>query len=134
MFAALLLLVLGAALGRAWAARASALERTLAGATLAATALTLIVRLLGGLGLLTPLALLLSLGAATALALSLAPRAASMLRLRWAVLPTLVGASAFVLAVVAAVQLPVWQWDADGYHLPALGRVADASRPKKDST
>ena len=30
----------------------------------------------------------------------------------------LVGFTVLVLAVVAAYHLPVWQWDALGYHLP----------------
>ena len=48
-----------------------------------------------------------------------APRAAPRRSPRWATAPLLVAAaSALAVASLAAFWLPVWQWDALGYHLP----------------
>lgn len=119
------------ALGRACLPRAGRLERLLAGATLGAVLATLTLRILGGLGLLYPAAVPLGLAALLAAALfaargtPAAPRAPLRLPPS-ALLPLGAGAVALGLAVLSAFLLPVWQWDALGYHLPWVNFVLQA--------
>lgn len=96
----------------------------LARALLAVTGVEAAVLALGYLGALTGtyLAATLSLAGLVLLLigrLRVNPRAARRGSVSLETLPlVLVGFTALVLAVVAAYYLPVWQWDALGYHLP----------------
>ncbi|WP_319431935.1 hypothetical protein [Mycobacterium sp. RTGN5] len=101
-------------------------QRLLAGAVATLTGVVVAVVGLGVVGRLTGVLLLAVLAWATLAVLLLARRReVSWWRLPWRdvvsveTLPMLVvGLAAVVLAVVAAYLLPVWQWDALGYHLP----------------
>jgi hypothetical protein len=103
-----------------------ALQRLLAGAVVTLTGVVVAVVGLGTVGRLTGLLLLAVLAWATLAVLLVASRrSVSWWRLGWRggvsveTLPALLaGLAAVVLAVVAAYYLPVWQWDALGYHLP----------------
>jgi hypothetical protein len=103
-----------------------AFQRVLAGAVVTLTGVVATVVGLGVVGRLTGVLLLAVLAWATLAALLLAHRhKVSWWRLPWRdavsveTLPVLLaGLAAVVLAVVAAYFLPVWQWDALGYHLP----------------
>ena len=100
--------------------------RFLAGALLALTGVVVAVEILGTVGVLTGPHLLAALSLALLVVLLVARRRA----LAWGQLPwrrlvsvetlplVAVGLAAVVLAVIAAYYLPVWQWDALGYHLP----------------
>lgn len=93
-----------------------------AGAVSAIALTVLAVRVLGGIGLLGPLPLLLVLGLAVTFSARLGqappPLGLAWLRTPWLLPLALVGAAAGGLVVLAAVWLPVWQWDSLGYHLP----------------
>ena len=97
----------------------------LAGATLTVALIAVWVRLLGAVGLVTTWMLLGSL-AVVAVAVVVAVRVRGLpWRLPWrravsaeTVAVLVVSAVAVVIAVVAGYYLPVWQWDALGYHLP----------------
>jgi hypothetical protein len=103
----------------------SGADRALAGSVLSAALLIATVRLLGAFGALTGGAVLgVLVVAAIGLAL-LAPRRRVLRFVAFRDLatrstaPLLAAAVAAVaIAVVAALWLPVWQWDALGYHLP----------------
>jgi hypothetical protein len=116
-------------------------ERLLAGALLTTSLLVVAVQFLGRIGRLTP-PLPLAVVALTTLAVLAAARLRGVCwwRVRWRrtmgveTLPVLlVAAAAVVIAVVAAYYLPIWQWDALGYHLPyvnfALQRGTFADLP-----
>lgn len=106
----------------------SGLERVLATALLAITAIAVVVRLLGALAILTtPVLIGVVVAAAVVTVLVLRWRGMSwqlpLSALRRAAsletLPVLVvTATALALAAAAAYLLPVWQYDALGYHLP----------------
>lgn len=105
-------------------------ERVLTGALVCLTFVVLLVRLLGAIGLLTTPMLVGSLVAATLAVLLVARRRHTVWRLPWRLaasletLPLLlVAAAGLAIAVVAAYYLPVWQWDALGYHLPYVNFV-----------
>ena len=102
------------------------MQRVLAGAVVALAGVVIAVVGLGTVGRLTG-PLLLAVLAWTSLAVLLVARRRAVLwrRLSWRdavnveTAPVLlVGLAAVVLAVVAAYFLPVWQYDALGYHLP----------------
>jgi hypothetical protein len=98
-------------------------DRALAGFVLAAAALVVTVRVLGAFHALTGVALLVALFVATAIvgrASRNAPKTWSIRDLATrSTAPLLVAAAAaLTLALIAALWLPVWQWDALGYHLP----------------
>ena len=103
----------------------SGFERLLAGALLIVAVVAIVVRLLGALGLLTtPVLVGVLVAAAIGATIVLRVRGMSW-RLRWRrgvsleTLPLLaVATAAIALAIAAAYLLPVWQWDALGYHLP----------------
>ncbi len=93
--------------------------RFLAGALLALTGVVVAVEILGTIGLLTGPYLLVGVSLATLTVLLAARRLPWRHTMSWETLPLLlVGVAAVALAVVAAYYLPVWQWDALGYHLP----------------
>jgi hypothetical protein len=116
-------------------------QRLLAGAVVTLTVVVAAVVGLGTVGRLTGVLLLAALAWATLAVLLVAHRRqVAWWRLPWRgavsveTLPVLlVGLAAVVLAVVAAYFLPVWQWDALGYHLPyvnfALQRGTFADLP-----
>lgn len=100
------------------------LPRVLAGAVLTLTVIVVAVVGMGAVGRLTG-PLLLAVLAWTTLAVLVAARRTPWWRLPWRAAVSvetvpllLVALAAVVLAVVAAYYLPVWQWDALGYHLP----------------
>ncbi|MGH7269258.1 MAG: hypothetical protein ACREJ3_02410, partial [Polyangiaceae bacterium] len=102
-------------------------DRWLAGAVLFSALLVCGVEALGALQWLTPWALVGALAAATALvALVRRPRSSPrfVLQTSSVTAPILVVAFAALAAtVLAATWLPVWQWDALGYHLPYVNFV-----------
>jgi hypothetical protein len=126
--------------GAARAPNGSGFERLLAGALLIVAVIAIVVRLLGALGLLTtPVLVGVLVAAAIGATIVLRVRGMSW-RLRWRrgvsleTLPLLaVATAAIALAIAAAYLLPVWQWDALGYHLPyvnfALQRGTFADMP-----
>jgi hypothetical protein len=100
-----------------------AADRAVAGGTLAAGLFVVGTRLLGALNLLVPWAFAASLAVCT-VTLALVRRG-TRFTFPWRALgdrttaPLLVVSGiALSIAVVSAVLLPVWQWDALGYHLP----------------
>ena len=103
----------------------SGFERLLAGALLTVAVVAIVVRLLGAVGLLTtPVLVGVLVAAAIGATIVLRARGMSWL-LPWRrgvsleTLPLLaVATAAIALAIAAAYLLPVWQWDALGYHLP----------------
>ncbi len=103
----------------------SGFERLLAGALLTVAVVAIVVRLLGAVGLLTT-PVLVGVLVAAAIGATIVLRARGMSwRLPWRrgvsleTLPLLaVATAAIALAIAAAYLLPVWQWDALGYHLP----------------
>jgi hypothetical protein len=114
------------------------MQTVLAGATVTVALIALCVRLLGAIGLLTTWMLFGALVAAAGTVVIAASRRGVPWRLPWRATlsgPTvpilLIAAVAVGIAVVAAYYLPVWQWDAVGYHLPFVnfalqrGRFAD---------
>jgi hypothetical protein len=120
-----LLAVLTLGLGALALPRAGGFDRVLAGGLLTLTLIVVVVRLLGAVGLLTTPALLGLLIVAT-LAVVVG---AWVRRVGWGLpwrqaasvetLPLLLVAIVAVgIAIVAAYYLPVWQFDALGYHLP----------------
>jgi hypothetical protein len=120
-----LLVILTLGIGALTLPSQGALERLLAGALLTLTLVVVLVRLTGAVGMLRAPVLLAALAGTAAAVIALTWRRRAGWRLPWrnAVslenLPLLVvAAAAVVLAVVAAYFLPVWQWDALGYHLP----------------
>jgi hypothetical protein len=119
--------------------RASGFDSVLAGGVVTVALTAVGVRVLGALGILTWLALSVSLAAvAVAVAVAALHRGWSLPWRRavsWPTSPLLVVAvAAVVIAVAAAYYLPVWQWDALGYHLPfvdfALQRGTFADIPR----
>ncbi len=115
----------GERLSAAWLPRGSLRERLAAAALLSAGLATLGLRLLAGVGWLRPWEILAAGGAALALAALAAHRRGAAAirpsgaeRADLAALPALgVGLCAVGLAIGAAAILPIWQWDALGYHL-----------------
>ena len=103
----------------------SGFECLLAGALLTVAVVAIVVRLLGAVGLLTtPVLVGVLVAAAIGATIVLRARGISW-RLPWRravsleTLPLLaVATAAIALAIAAAYLLPVWQWDALGYHLP----------------
>ena len=103
----------------------SGFERLLAGALLTVAVVAIVVRLVGEVGLLTtPVLVGVLVAAAIGATIVLRARGLSW-RLPWRrgvsleTLPLLaVATAAIALAIAAAYLLPVWQWDALGYHLP----------------
>ncbi|MHB8419556.1 MAG: hypothetical protein ACYDCL_15885 [Myxococcales bacterium] len=98
-------------------------DRAAATATLALALPLLIVRLEAGLGLLSPWLLLALLGT-----VALFPRdpprgTGEGWREAGTLWPLGVGSAALAVAVAAAAWLPIWQWDATGYHLPFVDFV-----------
>jgi hypothetical protein len=111
-------------------------ERWLAGTTLTIAFVVVATRLLAAVGLLGPvpllglgallLALAFRLGRARAVAAP--PRALGEL-VDGATGPALaVGLAAAAIAAVVAALLPVWQWDALGYHLPFVNHLLERGR------
>ncbi|HEX3772117.1 MAG TPA: hypothetical protein VHV30_14675, partial [Polyangiaceae bacterium] len=119
-----------ARLGRRVASAGRSAERTLGGFVLTSALALVAIRLLGALGILTGLALLAALAlAVVALAATGGPlpSAARERIAAWRARPlvtrataplAIVAASTLCITVVAARWIPVWQWDALGYHLP----------------
>ena len=103
----------------------SGADRALAGSVLSAALVIATVHLLGAFGMLTGGAVL---GVLVVVAVGLALLAPRHAVLRFVAFPDLATRStapllaaalaAVAVAVVAALWLPVWQWDALGYHLP----------------
>ena len=129
-------LFIAARLGALVFPRGRASDRAVAGSVLVAGLVILEVRALGAMNRLTGISLLevlLAIGLALAM---LSKRAERVLATRHLVsmanAPLLVCACAATgLAVLSAYWLPVWQWDALGYHLPyvnfvVMGRGLDA--------
>ena len=110
-------------LGLLIAPRASGFDSVLAGGVFALALVAVGVRVLGAVGLLTTPVLFGSLAVVTAVVAVAARRRGWWLPWRravsWQTLPLLgVAVVAVAIATVAAYYLPVWQWDALGYHLP----------------
>ncbi len=125
-----LLVVLTLGTGALALPAADAPRRLLAGALLTLTLLVVTVRVTGAIGVLNAGVLLAVLGCAAAAVLVLGRRQRAEWRLPWRsalsreTLPLLVVAVvAVVIACVSAYYLPVWQWDALGYHLPFVNFV-----------
>lgn len=106
------------------------LDRLLAGAVLTVTLVVVTVVTLAGVGVLTTPALL-AVFAATAVLIAVVvwrrrprwrPQLPSAVSAQTAPV-LLVAVFALALAVVAAYYLPVWQWDALGYHLPYVNLI-----------
>ena len=103
-------------------------ERLLTGATLTLGAFVIGVRVLGAIGLCTPtVSFVLLIALAAGMQVAARPRA---LGLQWSPLATKASAPLLVVTglgllyiMVAAYLLPVWQWDALGYHLPFVDFV-----------
>ena len=103
----------------------SGFELLLAGALLTVAVVAIVVRLVGEVGLLTT-PVLVGVLVAAAIGATIVLRARGMSwRLPWRrgvsleTLPLLaVATGAIALAIAALYLLPVWQWDALGYHLP----------------
>lgn len=102
----------------------SGLESLLAAALLGFAAIAVVVRLLGAAGMLTT-PILAGVAGAAAVTTALVVQSRMSWRLPWrrtVSLETLgvlvVTAAALALAAAAGYLLPVWQWDALGYHLP----------------
>lgn len=100
-------------------------ERLLAGAVATVTGIAVTVRIAGAFGVLGAPALLAVGGVATAATVVAAARRGPFWRLPWRSMATLytlplllVAGAVVVISIVAAYLLPVWQWDALGYHLP----------------
>jgi hypothetical protein len=98
-------------------------DRVLGGVTLALGLFELGIRLFGSLGLLYTGPLFMALLVATLASYGLRRQARLDLDLRpvltWVtVAPSVVMAGGLGLVALAAALLPVWQWDAIGYHLP----------------
>ncbi|MDB4941964.1 MAG: hypothetical protein JWP97_1498 [Labilithrix sp.] len=105
-------------------------ERALLGATFALGVCVLGVRLLGAVSLLTPVAGIVALALATFAAHLAARRRGVTLPVPWRALASrwtapllVVSALGLLYAFAAAYLLPVWQWDAIGYHLPYVDFV-----------
>lgn len=120
-----LAVVLAVAAGALILPHGTAPERLLAGATATVAGIAVTVRLLGAVGLLTGFALLVVLAVATVKTVVLAARRGPFWRLPWRAVATpytvallVVACAVVVISVVSAYLLPVWQWDALGYHLP----------------
>jgi hypothetical protein len=121
--AVVLALRLGALAVPAGGAPQNASDRAVAGGLLAAALIVVGTRLLGALDLLFPRVLAAALLVCTAAALVV--RRDQRFVFPWremadrTTVPLLaVAAGALLVTVAAAVLLPVWQWDALGYHLP----------------
>jgi len=128
--------VLAWSLGRWVAPDGGRHERWLAGATLTLAFVVVAVRLTAAVGLLGPVSLL-GLAAIFALIAWRAGRARVVARPRvglgelvdGATAPALlVGLGAAAVAAVVAAMLPVWQWDALGYHLPFVNHLLERGR------
>jgi hypothetical protein len=129
-------LALAWALGRWVAPDGGRHERLLAGTTLTIAFVVVATRLLAAVGLLGPYPLL----AVASLLLAIAwrrgraravahPRiSVSDLFNRATVSPVAVGAAAATIATVVAAMLPIWQWDALGYHLPFVNHLLERGR------
>ena len=101
------------------------MQSVLAGATVTAALIAVCVRLLGAVGLLRPWALFGALVAVAGVVVLTVWVRGLPWRLPWRRAVSgpmspllLVAAVAVGIAVIAAYYLPVWQWDALGYHLP----------------
>ena len=101
------------------------MQSVLAGATLTVALIAVWVRLLGAVGLLTTWVLVGSLTVVAAAVIVTVRLRGVPWRLPWRravsaeTIPVLmISLVALVIAVVAGYYLPVWQWDALGYHLP----------------
>lgn len=106
----------------------SRVDEVLRGAVLTLAAIVLGVHALGIVGHLTPSTLLVSLVAATVVAVVVRRDRRSVLSVRGLAsietAPILVVAAGMLLvASAASYLLPVWQWDALGYHLPYVNFV-----------
>lgn len=125
-----LLAVLTVGLGALALPGANGFDRLVAGGVLAMAATVATVSLLAAVGVLSTPALLAAVVAgAGAVVVAVRVRRAPW-RMPWRAavsaetLPVLVvTAAALGLAIVAAYYLPVWQWDALGYHLPYVNLV-----------
>ena len=98
-------------------------DRAVGGSVLTAALILTTVRVLGAIHRLTGDGLLGMLLVAVLVMAGWSRRTSSGVPIRtlatWATAPLLVGAAATLsVAIVSAVLLPVWQWDALGYHLP----------------
>ncbi len=125
-----LVAVLTLGLGALIAPRATGFERLLTGAVSTLTVTVTATWLLAALGVLSALALLavLCCGAVTvgiAVRLRRAPwQLPWRMAISWPTAPVLaVAAAAVALVVLSAYYVPVWQWDALGYHLPFVNLV-----------
>lgn len=121
--AIVLVVVLGARLGAIALPKSSPRERVLFGGVSAIAALVGGVRVLGGLGALSPATIFGCLFTGV-IATMLVHRERSV-SLPWrgtvtneTLLVASIAATALVLVAAAAYLLPIWQWDALGYHLP----------------
>ena len=114
------------------------MQTVLAGATVTVALIALCVRLLGAVGLLTTWMLFGALVVVAGAVVVAVRKRGVPWRQPWRhamsgpTVPVLLFAAVAVgIAVVAAYYLPVWQWDAVGYHLPLVnfalqrGRFAD---------
>lgn len=123
------LALLGGAAARVLLPRARPFERGLAGVQFALVWTVVLTRVLGGLGLLfAPLLAGLTLAFALAAHRRVRPRAVPWTAPRAGLeaLPLAVGALALGVALAAAGLLPIWQWDAAGYHLPFVNFALQA--------
>lgn len=117
--------VLAVAAGALMLPGAGTPERLLAGAVTAVAGIAVTVRVLGAVGLLRGWALLAVLVLATVATVVPAARRGPFWRLPWRSVATLyttplllVAVTVLAISVTSAYLLPVWQWDALGYHLP----------------
>jgi hypothetical protein len=116
--------ILATRLGTIAFLRESAVARVLGGVTLAFGLVVAGVRLLGALGWLSTGPLLCALASSTLVALLVRTPALQFgVRVAEIVTPVTIGpflvvGLGLVVVAVAARLLPVWQWDAIGYHLP----------------
>jgi len=121
-------------IGRLAFAGAPALERVVGGATLALAAFVVGLQALGAMHALQtgPILAALVLVAAALVLVRPRPRLGRLPPWRHAVTvasagPLLVCGAAMAIVVVAASWLPVWQWDALGYHLPFVNFVLQSA-------
>lgn len=118
------------ALAQRWAPTDTPRDRWLAAAVLLPTVGITSLRVLGGLGWLQGFQVLLWLAALAVLAVvGWRPKAVAWrppLGIGAGFLPLGLSAAALGVALVAARVLPVWQWDALGYHLPFVAHALQA--------
>ncbi len=111
---------------------ASAGDRAIGGATLTLGAFVAGLRLMGIASALAPAPMLAVLAALACGLVAFRPRLRLSLSWRSAATadsagPLMVCATALIIVIVAARWLPVWQWDALGYHLPFVQFVLQAA-------